>query len=387
MIPYGHQWISQRDINAVVATLRSDFITQGPAIETFERAVAARCSVEHAVAVANGTAALHLACLAHGLGPGDTLWTSPNTFLASANCARYCGADVDFVDIDPRTYNMDPAALRDKLVAAETAGRLPRMVVPVHFAGASCDMAPFRELSQRYGFFVLEDASHALGGSYRGTPVGSCAYSDAAVFSFHPVKIITTGEGGMVLTNDEAFADRLRLFRSHGMTKDPAQMRRPSEGAWYYEQVALGYNYRLTDLQAAIGMSQLDRLHEFVGLRNRLANRYDVLLADLPVLLPHRHAEVVSSFHLYVIRLDASRTGRTRREVFDRLRSAGIGVHVHYIPVHLQPYYQDLGFGPGDFPHAEDYYRDCLTLPLFAAMSDADQDSVVTELRRAVEDD
>ncbi len=387
MIPYGHQWISQRDIDAVVAVLRSDFITQGPVIETFEQAVAARCGVKHAVAVANGTAALHLACLAQGLGPGDTLWTSPNTFLASANCARYCGADVDFVDVDARTYNLDLAALQQKLAWAETAGSLPRMVVPVHFAGASCDMAPLKELSQRYGFFLLEDASHALGGSYRTTPVGSCAYSDAAVLSFHPVKIITTGEGGMVLTNDERFADRVRLFRSHGTTKDPEQMRRPAEGAWYYEQIALGYNYRLTDLQAAIGISQLDRLDEFVGLRNRLADRYDRLLADLPVIVPHREPEVISAFHLYVIRLDASRTAKTRREVFDGLRSAGIGVHVHYIPVHLQPYYQDLGFGPGDFPNAEDYYHECLTLPLFPAMSAADQDSVVSELGRALEGD
>lgn len=386
MIPYGHQWISQSDIDATVAVLRSDFITQGPAIDRFEQAVAARCGTRFAVAVANGTAALHLVCLAADLQPGDTLWTSPNTFLASANCARFCGADVDFVDIDPRTYNLDLGALRQKLASAEAAGSLPRIVIPVHFAGQSCDMAPLRELSEQYGFLLFEDASHALGGRYRGAPVGSCAFSDATIFSFHPVKIITTGEGGMVLTNDEGLAGRVRLLRSHGMTKDTGQMRYPPDGPWYYEQIALGYNYRITDIQAALGLNQLLRLDEFLSLRNRLADRYDRLLEGLPVVCPYRTPDVFSAFHLYVIRLDADRTARSRREVFDRLRSAGIGVHVHYIPVHLQPYYRDLGFGPGDFPNAEAYYRDCLTLPLFPAMSDADQDLVVNELGRALED-
>jgi UDP-4-amino-4,6-dideoxy-N-acetyl-beta-L-altrosamine transaminase len=384
LIPYGHQWISEADIEAVVAVLRSDHITQGPVIDRFERALAEYCGAEHAIAVANGTAALHLACLAMGLGPDDTLWTSPNTFLASANCARYCGAGVDFVDIDPRTYNMDVAALKHKLITAKEAGRLPRAVVPVHFAGQSCDMVPMRDLSREYGFFLLEDACHATGGLYRGNPVGSCEFSDAAVFSFHPVKIITTGEGGMILTNDKGFADRVRLLRTHGITKNPADLRFAPDGPWYYEQIALGYNYRITDLQAALGLSQARRLEEFVDIRNRLAARYDEMLQGLPLSTPYLSEDVRSSFHLYVVRLALAGTAATRRQVFERLISAGVGVQVHYLPVHLQPYYRQLGFSPGDFPVAERYYQECLTLPLFASMSEAEQLFVVEQLKRAL---
>lgn len=384
MIPYGRQEVTQADVDAVEAVLRSDFLTQGPAVARFEQALAAYCGAAHGVAMANATAALHIACLALDLGPGDWLWTSPNTFLASANCGVYCGARVDFVDIEPRTYNMDAAALAVKLERAERDGRLPKVVVPVHFAGQSCDMAAIGALAKRYGFRVVEDASHAVGGRYRGAPVGSCAHSDVTVFSFHPVKIVTTGEGGMALTNDAALARRLELLRSHGMTRDAALMDAEPDGPWYYQQVELGYNYRITDIQAALGLSQLARLDDYVGRRHRLAARYDALLADLPVIVPARVADVRSALHLYPIQVDAARCRRSRRQVFDALRAAGIGVNVHYIPVHTQPYYRRMGFSRGDFPRAEAYYAQAISLPMFATLTDAQQDEVVAALRRAL---
>ncbi len=384
MIPYGRQEVTQADIDAVQAVLRSDFLTQGPAVARFEQALAARCGAAHGVALANATAALHVACLALDLGPGDWLWTSPNTFLASANCGVYCGARIDFVDIDPRTYNMDAAALARKLGHAEREGRLPKVVVPVHFAGQSCDMAAIGTLAKRYGFRVLEDASHAIGARYRGLPVGSCAHSDIAVFSFHPVKIVTTGEGGAALTNDAALAQRMERLRSHGMTRDAALMDSEPDGPWYYQQVELGYNYRITDIQAALGLSQLARLDDYVQRRHRLAARYDALLADLPVIAPMRAADAYSALHLYPIQVDAARCGRTRRQVFDALRAAGIGVNVHYIPVHTQPYYRRMGFRSGDFPHAEAYYAQAISLPMFATLDDAQQDEVVAALREAL---
>ncbi len=384
MIPYGRQEVTQADIDAVDAVLRSDFLTQGPAVARFEQALAAYCGATHGVAMANATAALHIACLALDLGPGDWLWTSPNTFLASANCGVYCGARVDFVDIEPRTYNMDAAALAAKLERAERDGRLPKVVVPVHFSGQSCDMAAIGALARRYGFRVVEDASHAVGGRYRGAPVGSCAHSDVTVFSFHPVKIVTTGEGGMALTNDAALARRLELLRSHGMTRDAALMDAEPDGPWYYQQVELGYNYRITDIQAALGLSQLARLDDYVGRRHRLAARYDALLADLPVIVPARVADVRSALHLYPIQVDAARCRRSRRQVFDALRAAGIGVNVHYIPVHTQPYYRRMGFSRGDFPRAEAYYAQAISLPMFATLTDAQQDEVVAALRRAL---
>lgn len=384
MIPYGRQEVTQADVDAVEAVLRSDFLTQGPAVARFEQALAAYCGAAHGVAMANATAALHIACLALDLGPGDWLWTSPNTFLASANCGVYCGARVDFVDIEPRTYNMDAAALAAKLERAERDGRLPKVVVPVHFSGQSCDMAAIGALARRYGFRVVEDASHAVGGRYRGAPVGSCAHSDVTVFSFHPVKIVTTGEGGMALTNDAALARRLELLRSHGMTRDAALMDAEPDGPWYYQQVALGYNYRITDIQAALGLSQLARLDDYVGRRHRLAARYDALLADLPVIVPARVADVRSALHLYPIQVDAARCRRSRRQVFDALRAAGIGVNVHYIPVHTQPYYRRMGFSRGDFPRAEAYYAQAISLPMFATLTDAQQDEVVAALRRAL---
>jgi UDP-4-amino-4,6-dideoxy-N-acetyl-beta-L-altrosamine transaminase len=380
-IPYARQSISEADVAAVVEALRADWLTQGPRIEGFEKAVAAYCGARHAVAVSSGTAALHLACLALDLGPGDLLWTSANTFAASANCARYCGAEVDFVDIDPRTYNLSLPALEAKLDRAERAGRLPKVLVPVHFGGQSCDMRAIGALASRYGFRVMEDASHAVGAEHRRAKVGACAHSDIAVFSFHPVKLMTTGEGGMLLTNHEALARRLRLLRTHGITRDAGEMQGESEGPWYYEQVALGYNYRMTDLQAALGASQLARLDQFLSRRRELARRYDEALQGLPLTTPVEDAQGRSAWHLYAIQLDLEALGRSRRTVFERMRAAGVLVNVHYIPVHLQPYYRDLGFRRGDFPASERFYERALSLPLFFDLADADQDRVCAVLR------
>lgn len=384
MIPYGRQSLDQADIDAVVQVLESDWLTQGPTLERFEAAVARRCEAAHAVAVCNATAALHIACLAADLGPGDWLWTTPNTFLASANCARYCGAQVDFVDIDPLTWNLDAQALALKLEQAEQQGRLPKVLIPVAFSGQSCDMRAIAVLAERYGFVVIEDASHAVGARYAGRPVGCGDYAAMTVFSFHPVKIITTGEGGMVLTNRPELAERLRRLRSHGMTRDPAQMDEASHGPWYYQQVELGFNYRMTDIQAALGLSQLGKLEAFVERRRALAARYQTLLADLPLQLPTAQADAESAWHLYVVRLQTERIGASHRQVFEALRDAGVGVNLHYIPVHLQPYYRALGFAPGDFPEAERYYGQALTLPLYPALSEADQDTVIRQLQQLV---
>jgi len=381
MIPYGRQWITEEDIAAVTDVLRSDLITQGPMSDAFEKTVAEYCGAEYAVAVANGTAALHLAVMALGLGPGGLLWTAPITFVASANCARYVGADVDFVDIDPDTLNLSVEALAEKLELAEESGRLPDVVVPVHFAGASCDMARIRELSDRYGFKVLEDGAHSVGGRYRDEPVGSCRYSDATTFSFHPVKIVTTGEGGLVLTNDPEVADRARLLHTHGITRDADLMREPLGGPWQYQQIELGYNFRITDIQAALGVSQMNRLDEFVARRNEVADAYLEAFADLPVRCQVVPDDVRSSYHLFVVELEE----HDRAAMYDRLRELGVGSAVHYIPVHLQPYYRDLGFNPGDFPAAEEYYRRAITLPLYPAMTDGDVDAVVEAMRTALD--
>lgn len=377
-IPYGRQHVTAEDIAAVDAVLRSDWLTQGPAVPEFEAAVKAHCGAEHAIAANSATSALHLACRALGLGTGDTLWTSPNTFVASANAALYCGAKVDFVDIEAHTYNMSMDALAGKLVRAEREGVLPRIVMPVHFGGQSCDMRALGTLAQKYGFSVLEDASHAIGGRYLGRPVGDCAFSQAAVFSFHPVKIVTTGEGGMVVTNDATVAEHARTLCSHGTTRDELRMEGASPGAWYYEQLDLGYNYRLTDMQAALGTSQIARLSQYIGRRSELADRYDRLLSDLPAARPERIPDAQSAWHLYVVRV------RNRRRVFDLLRAAGIHVNVHYIPVHLQPYYRRRGFAPGDFPAAEAYYSEALTLPLFPGLTEEQQDFVVDRLHEAL---
>ena len=380
MIPYGRQSIDTADIDAVVAVLQSDWLTQGPTLERFEAAMAQHCEAEHGVAVCNATAALHIACLAAGLGEGDWLWTSPNTFLASANCGRYCGAQVDFVDIDPHTLNLDAGKLAAKLALAAQHGRLPKVVVAVAFAGQSCDLRAIAALARQYGFCLIEDAAHAVGARYAGRPVGCGEFADMTVFSFHPVKIITTGEGGMVLTNRGDLAERLQRLRSHGITRDPATMDEPSHGPWYYQQVELGFNYRMTDLQAALGLSQLVKLDGFVARRRQLAARYERLLAELPLTVPTAQADAESAWHLYVVRLDLACIAHSHRQVFEALRLAGIGVQVHYIPVHLQPYYREQGFAAGDFPEAERYYAEAISLPLFAAMTDAEQDQVVATL-------
>jgi len=383
-IPYGRQSISQDDIDAVIGVMKSDWLTQGPATEGFEKAVAGYCGANYAVAVNSATSALHIACLASGLSPGDTLWTSPNTFVASANCALYCGASVDFVDIDSLTCNLSSALLEKKLSDAQKNGTVPKVVVPVHFAGHPCEMAAIGELSKRYGFSVIEDASHAIGASYRGEPVGACTFSDMAVFSFHPVKIVTTGEGGMVLTNRKDLYEKLCRLRSHGITRDPSHMAAEPAGPWYYEQVELGYNYRMTDIQAALGTSQLQRLNEFVSRRNALAARYSEKLRDLPLQLPANHPDCYPAWHLYVVRLQLTHMTPSHREVFEALRSAGIQVNLHYIPVHMQPFYRARGFNIGDFPHAEQYCREAITLPLYYDLSEADQDYVIGQLRRIV---
>lgn len=383
-IPYGRQDISQQDIDAVIDVLRSDWITQGPAITRFEKAVADYCGVKYAVAVTSATAALHIACLAADLGSGDIIWTSPNTFVASANCGLYCGAEVDFVDIDPRTYNLSIEALERKLDLAKQQGKLPKVVVPVHFSGQSCQIDRIAEFAEHYGFQVIEDASHAIGANYRGKPVGSCAFSDMAVFSFHPVKIITTGEGGMVLTNREDLYEKLIRLRTHGITRNPDLMREESHGGWYYQQLELGFNYRITDIQAALGASQMQRLEEFVARRRVLAARYHELLQDFPILLPWQHPDTESSWHLYVIRLQLEKINKTHRQVFEELRQAGIGVNLHYIPVHTQPYYQKLGFEWGDFPQSEQYYREAISIPLYAGLTQEDQNRVIESLRGVI---
>ena len=377
MIPYGRQDISQADIDAVVEVLQSDFLTQGPKVPEFERKVAEHVGAKYSCAVNSATSALHIACMALDLGPEDWLWTSPNTFVASANCAVYCGAKVDFVDIDPTTYNLCPDALEQKLIQARENGCLPKVVVPVHLCGQPCDMQRIYELSQRFGFRIIEDASHAIGGKYHDQYVGSCQFSDITVFSFHPVKIITTAEGGMALTNDSELAQKLNLHRSHGVTRDPALMTHASDGPWYYQQVALGYNYRMTELQAALGLQQMNRLDEFVAARHQLAERYNKELSALPVRLPYQLPNTYSGLHLYVIRVDQA----IRRQVFEALRENGLGVNLHYIPVHTQPYYQAMGFARGDFPLAEQYYREAISIPMFHGMTVDQQTQVIDTVR------
>lgn len=381
MIPYARQEVLPEDIDAVTKVLNAEFLTQGPVIPAFENAVKTYCGAKYAVAVTNATAALHIACKALGLKQGGLLWTTPITFVASANCGLYCGADVDFVDIDPITWNIDTSALAHKLERAAHEGRLPDIVVAVHFTGQSCDMEAINSLSNQYGFKIIEDASHAIGGRYKNSIIGSCTYSDVTVFSFHPVKIITTGEGGMALTNDPDIAAKLHLLRSHGVTRDPKLMRR-DDGGWYYEQVGLGYNYRITDIQAALGLSQMKRLDAYVEKRQQLFTRYTASLAALPLHLPHIAPYTISAIHLYPVIIDNSRTKRTRREVYEAMQSAGIRVNVHYIPIHTQPYYMDrFGFKAGDFPYAERYYAGCLSLPMYAALTFEQQDTVCSVLQ------
>ena len=377
MIPYGKQDISQQDIDSVVDVLKSDFLTQGPQVPAFESALTEHTGAQYALAVNSATSALHIACLALGLGEGDWLWTTPVTFVASANCGLYCGAKVDFVDIDSATYNMCPKKLEQKLVTAKATGTLPKVVVPVHLCGQPCDMESIAKLAKEYGFKVIEDASHAIGGQYREQPIGNCKYSDITVFSFHPVKIVTTAEGGAVLTNQKELADKLALLRSHGITRDPEMMTEASHGGWYYQQVDLGFNYRMTELQAALGVTQMQRLDEFVAARHELSKRYNQMLSELPLVLPYQLENTYSGLHLFVIRLKLDEISLTHKQVFDALRENGIGVNLHYIPVHTQPYYQAMGFAEGGFPESERYYQEAISLPMFHGMTEEQQNTVV----------
>ncbi len=381
MIPYGRQDINQQDINAVVEVLKSDFLTQGPQVPAFEQSIIEVCDAKYAVAVNSATSALHIACLALGLGNDDWLWTTPNTFVASANCALYCGAKVDFVDIDPRTYNLCAKQLEKKLIAAQKVGKLPKIVIPVHFSGQSCDMQAIHELAKKYGFSIIEDASHAIGGKYQDAAIGNSRYSDITIFSFHPVKIVTSAEGGAAVTNRADLAEKMLLLRSHGITRDEKLMTQDMDGPWYYQQIALGFNYRMTELQAALGLSQMQRLEAFVIKRHELASRYDNLLHDLPITLPWQHPDSYSARHLYVIRLQLEKINTTHLDVFNALRAAGIQANLHYIPVHMQPYYQKMGFASGQFPEAEKYYKEAISIPLFSVMTEGQQDTVCSTLK------
>ena len=385
MIPYGRQDISDADIQAVVDVLRSDYLTQGPTVPAFEKSIADYCGAQHAIAVNSATSALHIACLALGVSTNDVVWTTPITFVASANCALYCGAQIDFVDIDPRTYNMSVERLAEKLVLAEKTGNLPKVVIPVHLCGQPCDMAGIHALSQQYGFKIIEDASHAIGGKYKDEPIGNGRYSDITVFSFHPVKIITTGEGGMVLTNNATLAKHIRILRTHGITDDPADMSpRAAEEIWNYQQIDLGFNYRITDIQAVLGLSQMLRLDEFVTKRHSIAQRYDELLANMPVITPWQHADSYSGMHLYVIRLKLAEIGKTHRQVFEILRAKGILVNLHYIPVYRHPYYEKMGFSKGYCPEAEQYYSEVISLPMYPALTEVQQNRAVATLTEVI---
>ena len=380
-IPYGRQDIDQHDIDSVVEVLKSDFLTQGPAVPKFEGMIAEYCNVEHALAVNSATSALHIACLALGVGPGDCVWTTPVTFVASANCALYCGASIDFVDIDAKTFNMSVVALERKLALARASGKLPKVVIPVHLSGQPCDMEAIAALAKQYGFAVIEDASHAIGGRYKNEPIGNCRYSDITVFSFHPVKIITTAEGGLATTNNAALAKKMNLFRSHGITRDLGEMTHAPDGPWYYQQIELGYNYRMTELQAALGASQMRRLDEFVAKRHEIAARYNKLLSSIDVSIPWQHPDSYSGLHLYIIQINPE-SRVSHLEVFEKLRSANIGVNLHYIPVYLQPYYKKLKFVTGYCPMAETYYQQSISLPMYTNFTEGQQDFVVATLSK-----
>lgn len=384
MIPYGRQDITAADIEAVVAVLRSDYLTQGPVVPAFEASVARHVSAKHAIAVNSATSALHIACVALGLGHGDWLWTTPITFVASANCGLYCGAQVDFVDIDPRTYNLCPVSLEAKLIEAQKSGRLPKVLVAVHLCGQPCDMAAIHVLGKKYGFKIIEDASHCIGGKYKHEFIGNCRYSDITIFSFHPVKIITTAEGGMALTNSDQLAEAMTLLRSHGITRNPDQMTHAPDGSWYYQQISLGYNYRMTELQAALGLSQMARLDVYVARRHELAKRYNELLEGLPVTLPWQHPNSYSGMHLYVIRLQLEKVRKTHRDVFESLREQGIGVNLHYIPIYRHPFYRKMGFKECDFVEAERYYAEAISLPMFQTLTIEQQDQVIDVLREVL---
>ena len=382
MIPYGKNDINQSDIDDVIAVLKSDFLTQGPQLPLFEYNVSNYCNAQYGVAVNSATSALHVACLALGLGKDDWLWTSPNSFVASANCGLYCGAKVDFVDIDPKTYNLSVEELKKKLIQAKKDNKLPKIVIPVHFAGQSCDMQSIHKLSKEFGFKTLEDASHAIGGKYLDKPIGGCQYSDITVFSFHPVKIITTAEGGLATTNQKELAEKMQLFRAHGITREPKLMTKKTEGGWYYQQVELGFNYRMNDLQAALGIAQMKRLDKFITIRHSLKQRYDELLKDLTLITPAQFSDSYSSLHLYPVQLKLEHLSKAHNQIFDELRKSGVGVNLHYIPIHLQPYFKKMGFKKGDFPKAEDYYSRAISIPIYQGLTTELQDKVVAVLKK-----
>lgn len=381
MIPYGRQSISDDDIKAVVEVLKSDYLTQGPAVPRFESVVAQYCGARYAVAVNSATSALHIACLALGVNKGDIVWTSPISFVASANCALYCGAEVDFVDIDPFTYNLSVYDLKKKLQQAEKVGKLPKVVIPVHLAGQSCDMASIQILANKYGFKIIEDASHAIGARYKDEPVGNCKYSDITVFSFHPVKIITTGEGGMALTNNPALAEQMQLFRSHGITRDDSKMTKQPDGPWYYQQIGLGFNYRMTDIQAALGSSQLERLDSFIQKRQEIAQRYNEFLSNLPITIPFQHKDSRSALHLYIVRLHLDRVSLSHKDIFIKLRERGVGVNLHYIPIYLQPYYENLGYSRDEYVNANAYYAESISLPIYPDLTESEQNQICEVIR------
>ena len=382
MIPYGKQDIDQADIDSVINSLKSDFLTQGPQVPLFEETVANYCGAKYGLTVNSATSALHIACLALGLGKGDWLWTSPNSFVASANCGLYCGAKIDFVDIDSQTYNLSVEELEKKLIHAKSINKLPKVVIPVHFAGQSCNMKKIFSLSKKYGFRIIEDASHAIGGKYLDKPIGGCQYSDITVFSFHPVKIITTAEGGLATTNSKDLSKKMQLYRSHGITREESLMTTRTDGDWYYQQVDLGFNYRMTELQAALGTSQMKRLNQFISKRHILQERYDSLLSSLPIIKPYQDKDSYSALHLYPIQIDLDKTNKSRQQIFNELRENGIGVNVHYIPIHMQPYYTQLGFKEGYFPISEEYYKREISLPLFNSMNLEQQDKIISTIKK-----
>jgi len=379
-IPYGRQDVNKDDIDAVTRVLTSDYLTQGPVVPKFEESVSLHTGAKYAVAVNSATSALHIACMALGVSPGDYIWTSPITFVASANCALYCGATIDFVDIDPISYNMSVTALSKKLELANKKNTLPKVVIPVHLAGQSCDMLEIHKLSKKYGFKIIEDASHAIGAKYLNKPVGNCLYSDITVFSFHPVKIITSVEGGMAVTNNNNLSMIMERLRSHGITRSTTEMIGEPDGPWYYEQLELGFNYRMSDVHAALGINQMKRLEEFIVKRNVIASYYDEILQDLPIKTPSQNLDCYSSFHLYVIRIPENDRNFNRRQVFERLRSNGIGANVHYIPIYRQPYFKKFNFSSKDFPESEKYYSEALSLPLFPSLSKKQQDKIINIL-------
>ena len=385
MIPYGRQEISEEDVSAVVEALRSDFLTQGPKVPLFEKILADYCGTKYGVAVNSATSALHAACFALELGEGDRLWTSPNSFVASANCGLYCGAMIDFVDIDPQTYNLSAKELEKKLFIAKKENKLPKILVTVHFAGQSCEMDKIYKLSREYGFSIIEDASHCIGGKYLDKSIGSCQYSSITVFSFHPVKIITTAEGGLATTNSKKLAEKMELFRTHGVTRNHSLMTKKSDEPWYYQQINLGFNYRMTELQAALGISQMKRVDEFVSRRHILKEKYELFLAGLPLIKPHQHEDSYSALHLYPVQIELNKVSKTRKQIFNELRENGIGVNVHYIPIHTQPYYEQLGFKEGDFPNSEYYYSRAISLPLFNAMTLDQHEEVCDRLKRVLQ--